>query len=97
MNVAYSLYLLNPVQRLRSAVMHNILGDGYACVDMNECTEWGTCSQLCTNTVGSHKCNCAEGYVMINNSCMVTGRAKVFLNKISGLEPVFRIATVNDF
>jgi low-density lipoprotein receptor-related protein 1 (alpha-2-macroglobulin receptor) len=44
-------------------------------MDVNECATWGACSQLCVNTVGGHKCDCAPGYVMINNSCMVTGHS----------------------
>jgi hypothetical protein len=55
-------------------------------MDVNECATWGACSQLCVNTVGGHKCDCAPGYVMINNSCMVTGhRACICLFFLKGL------------
>ncbi|KAG1681886.1 Very low-density lipoprotein receptor [Nymphon striatum] len=32
--------------------------NGYICDDLNECEEWGHCSQLCVNTKGSFKCSC---------------------------------------
>ncbi|CAD5211098.1 unnamed protein product [Bursaphelenchus okinawaensis] len=35
---------------------------GGQCVDINECDTIGTCDQLCTNTIGSFKCDCHPGY-----------------------------------
>ncbi|KAK2724586.1 hypothetical protein QYM36_001171, partial [Artemia franciscana] len=32
------------------------------CSDRDECRDWGTCSQLCSNTVGGFECACQEGY-----------------------------------
>uniref|UniRef100_A0A0K2T8A8 EGF-like domain-containing protein n=1 Tax=Lepeophtheirus salmonis TaxID=72036 RepID=A0A0K2T8A8_LEPSM len=34
------------------------------CVDHDECRNEGTCDQVCTNTIGSFKCSCTEGYVL---------------------------------
>lgn len=37
--------------------------DGYACEDINECAEGiAKCSQICTNSIGSHTCSCRTGY-----------------------------------
>lgn len=38
--------------------------DNRTCIDRDECSEWGFCDQLCTNTDGSFKCSCAPGYVL---------------------------------
>ena len=32
-------------------------------LDQNECEEWGYCDQLCSNSFGSFKCSCVDGYV----------------------------------
>lgn len=39
--------------------------------DFDECSVYGTCSQLCTNTDGSFTCGCVEGYLLQpdNRSC----------------------------
>lgn len=34
-------------------------------VDINECNQGnGGCEQLCTNTFGSYKCSCNDGYTL---------------------------------
>ncbi|XP_058529110.1 prolow-density lipoprotein receptor-related protein 1 isoform X2 [Ochotona princeps] len=45
--------------------------DGKTCKDFDECSVYGTCSQLCTNTDGSFTCGCVEGYLLQpdNRSC----------------------------
>ena len=32
--------------------------------DVNECNEFGSCSQICENTKGSFKCHCIDGYMI---------------------------------
>ena len=32
------------------------------CTDIDECAEFGACSQICTNLIGSYKCSCYEDY-----------------------------------
>lgn len=40
------------------------MSDGKTCDDVDECTETpSVCSQLCENTVGSHMCKCAPGFL----------------------------------
>ncbi len=34
-----------------------------SCVDIDECQEFGKCSQVCRNKIGSHECDCVVGYV----------------------------------
>lgn len=34
-----------------------------ACVDVDECKTWGTCSYACKNKKGSYDCSCHPGYV----------------------------------
>ena len=38
-----------------------------ACTDVNECETAGVCSQICTNTKGSYKCDCISGYELVKN------------------------------
>ncbi|XP_039499245.1 low-density lipoprotein receptor-related protein 2 isoform X1 [Drosophila santomea] len=50
--------------------------DNRTCVDLDECAEWGHCDQLCTNTMGSYTCQCAQGYTLINDSKCIAPDAK---------------------
>ena len=34
------------------------------CMDLDECLEYGKCSQICKNTQGSYECSCLTGYHM---------------------------------
>ncbi|KAI5629621.1 low-density lipoprotein receptor-related protein 1, partial [Silurus asotus] len=36
---------------------------------VNECKQFGVCSQLCNNTKGSHKCSCFRHFTRVNSSC----------------------------
>ncbi|XP_071103874.1 low-density lipoprotein receptor-related protein 2-like [Haliotis cracherodii] len=41
--------------------------DRKTCEDINECAGWGnSCPQLCQNIKGTHKCQCADGFVDTN-------------------------------
>merc|ERR1719318_615496 len=64
--------------------------DKTSCVDVDECQEFGSCSQGCQNTVGSFACSCVEGYVLQNNSCLaVRGEPLLFFStksKVRGLK-----------
>jgi len=45
---------------------------GHHCVsELNECSDpaLNTCSQTCTNTVGSFTCSCLDGYQLAGNVC----------------------------
>ncbi|XP_033729863.1 signal peptide, CUB and EGF-like domain-containing protein 1, partial [Pecten maximus] len=38
--------------------------DGHNCSDIDECTDYGPCEQICTNTVGSFQCSCRSGFTV---------------------------------
>ena len=59
--------------------------DNVTCVDVDECQEWGSCSQLCTNTEGSHTCSCKTSYTLNNGSCVTENE-----------EPILFFATMHD-
>ena len=42
--------------------------DNRSCEDINECQEFGICSQGCINTPGSYHCSCAAGFLMVNST-----------------------------
>ena len=43
-------------------------------LDINEClTDNGGCTQTCSNTAGSYKCSCKNGYKLSNDSHTCTG------------------------
>lgn len=35
--------------------------------DINECTQFGSCPQICHNTKGSYECSCAEGFTSLSD------------------------------
>lgn len=59
--------------RLRAPLLRfmTILLSFFPLTDFDECSVYGTCSQLCTNTDGSFTCGCVEGYLLQpdNRSC----------------------------
>jgi len=57
--------------------------NGKSCEDVNECEEYGTCSQICKNTEGSFQCSCQEGYLLNNRSCQYIGTAQLFITMMS--------------
>lgn len=44
------------------------------CPDINECLRFGTCSQLCNNTKGSHVCSCSKNFMKTDNMCKAEGQ-----------------------
>ncbi|CAK8674679.1 unnamed protein product [Clavelina lepadiformis] len=42
---------------------YQVADDMVSCEDFDECSVFGVCEQICENTVGSYKCECADGYV----------------------------------
>ncbi|XP_041779439.1 low-density lipoprotein receptor-related protein 2 [Anopheles merus] len=49
--------------------------DNRTCADLDECTVWGHCDQLCTNTDGSFSCACATGYTLMEKTRCVAPTA----------------------
>uniref|UniRef100_A0A0K2U8P7 EGF-like domain-containing protein n=1 Tax=Lepeophtheirus salmonis TaxID=72036 RepID=A0A0K2U8P7_LEPSM len=49
------------------------------CHDINECKEYGKCSQICYNTPGSYKCSCKEGYHLVSGSCVPIENSPVLI------------------
>ena len=48
-------------------------GNGITCTDINECAEENDCDSrvdrgICTNTVGSYLCSCAEGFTITSSN-----------------------------
>ena len=43
------------------------------CEDVDECASLSSCAQLCTNTKGSFKCSCEEGYEVEDRNCRPQG------------------------
>lgn len=42
-------------------------------LDVDECSQGAVCleeGQSCSNTVGSYKCNCADGYIKKDGGCI---------------------------
>ena len=45
--------------------------DKHSCQDINECKDQnGFCDQVCSNTKGSHKCTCYDGYRDNDGTCV---------------------------
>nr|XP_018667004.1 low-density lipoprotein receptor-related protein 4 isoform X1 [Ciona intestinalis] len=57
-----------------------------SCIDLNECNEEASCSQVCNNTIGSFVCSCLHGYILRPDSrtCKASGPepALLFTNRI---------------
>ena len=55
-----------------------LASDNKTCEDLDDCKEFGICSQQCINTKGSYKCECGQGYALTANkrSCKAEGKIK---------------------
>lgn len=42
--------------------------------EVNECLQFGTCSQYCTNTKGTYKCTCDRNFKEIDGECITKGK-----------------------
>ncbi|XP_055389862.1 putative vitellogenin receptor isoform X2 [Condylostylus longicornis] len=51
------------------------------CEDINECDQYGICSQICTNTNGSYECSCLDKFQLKNDNrtCAVEGGEPLLL------------------
>ncbi|XP_075157166.1 putative vitellogenin receptor yl isoform X2 [Haematobia irritans] len=52
------------------------------CMDIDECVEqYGVCSQMCTNSAGSYRCHCDDGYILRsdNHTCEAVGEEALLL------------------
>lgn len=59
---------------------YQLSGDHKTCVDIDECSTFKPCSQLCENIVGSFKCSCFSNHFLIDKvSCKSMGSKKVML------------------
>uniref|UniRef100_A0A8D2LBK3 Prolow-density lipoprotein receptor-related protein 1 n=1 Tax=Varanus komodoensis TaxID=61221 RepID=A0A8D2LBK3_VARKO len=46
------------------------VADKNSCEDINECLNFGVCSQLCNNTKGSYMCTCAKNFMKTSVGCL---------------------------
>ena len=62
------------------------LNDTLTCVDENECLTPSSCSQVCVDTKGSYKCECAAGYQLMPNqrTCKLASKPRT---RVSSLPP----------
>ena len=63
-----------------------------SCQDINECEVFGTCSQGCTNTLGSYKCTCAPMFHMLadQKTCIASGEEPLLIySTLTSVEGVF--------
>ncbi|XP_071521746.1 low-density lipoprotein receptor-related protein 4 isoform X2 [Panulirus ornatus] len=65
---------------------YTLAADNTTCMDVDECTVFQPCSQLCENTVGGFKCDCVDGYSLRNDylTCKAKGQLAtlIFANRI---------------
>ncbi|CAG0878905.1 unnamed protein product [Cyprideis torosa] len=67
--------------------------DNRTCTDEDECLKWGSCDQVCKNTVGSYKCACRHGYTLSSdNRCLANDASSMRLyfchyNTVKRMDP----------
>lgn len=70
-----------------------LASDDRTCIDRDECSEWGFCDQLCTNTAESYSCSCASGFKLKDkNRCVADNSSAMNLyfaheNAIFSIDP----------
>ncbi|TRZ00821.1 hypothetical protein DNTS_026704 [Danionella cerebrum] len=73
----------------------SLSANGQACEDVNECAQpFGPCIQLCSNTPGSYRCLCQNGFKMLSNdSCEAPGPEVKLLTIRNGLVGLVNVRT----
>lgn len=54
--------------------------------DFDECSVYGICDQICTNTPGSYDCSCVSGYIKKDKRCFaINGNWIYYMNFVQVL------------
>jgi Calcium-binding EGF domain len=64
--------------------------------DRDECTEWGSCDQSCTNKDGGFDCSCAPGYQLVSDTQCVAADAGLFRLYFSHHQRVMKINAIGE-
>jgi hypothetical protein len=64
--------------------------------DRDECTEWGSCDQSCTNKDGGFDCSCAQGYQLVSDTQCVAADAGLFRLYFSHHQRVMKINAIGE-
>ena len=75
-HVQYLSFIFNNSQGryLSPKLMHCAVFLIVLSVDINECNNYGTCQQGCTNSDGSFECYCLDGFTKNGQRCEVDGK-----------------------
>lgn len=65
--------------------------DNKTCIDLDECSEWGHCDQLCTNTDSSFTCACADGYTLVDRTKCVSSNSSNLVLIFAHDRAIFRM------
>ena len=67
------------------------------CTDINECVEGSdSCSQICTNTIGSYICSCNPGYRLASDGQACSGELNYYSFVTVGSIIIILISDINE-
>lgn len=80
----------------RNGYIHDNLTN--KCVDIDECSHYGSCSQGCLNSAGSHQCVCASGFVLSidQRTCKVANKFAALL-LFSSSDAIRAVSLISDY
>lgn len=73
----WDVWLFSVIQLLAFASSNLVYVSPLLCPDVNECLNFGTCSQLCNNTQGSYMCTCAKNFMKTHHMCKAEGTSEL--------------------